>query len=147
LVSKLHLGGVATLTGPHATTVRPGPKALGPMLSHLITPCGVALSSDDPYRMVCRLLRRFALLWWRTFEFLTGACCSCMWKGRSPLAQISKALDSSVREPSGQRVRDALSLCPARWGPTRWGPFRAWQPRPLFGTQEAFKPCAALSLV
>jgi hypothetical protein len=40
LVAKPFFGGVIALMGPHATTVRLGPKAIGQTLSGLITPCG-----------------------------------------------------------------------------------------------------------
>jgi hypothetical protein len=49
LVAKPSFGGVAILTGPYATTIRLGPRALGPMSSSLITPCGVLLSLHHPY--------------------------------------------------------------------------------------------------
>jgi hypothetical protein len=49
LVAKPSVGGVAALMGPHAATVKLGPRALGPMLPGLITPCGVVLSSHHPY--------------------------------------------------------------------------------------------------
>jgi hypothetical protein len=52
LVVKPSFGGVATLMGPHAVTVRLGPRALGPMPPGLITPCGVVLSSHHPYPVV-----------------------------------------------------------------------------------------------
>jgi hypothetical protein len=52
LVAKPSFGGVTVLMGPHAMTVRPGPRALGPMLPGLITPCGVVLSSHHPYPVV-----------------------------------------------------------------------------------------------
>jgi hypothetical protein len=87
LVAKALFGGVAALMGPHAVTIRLGPGALGPTLSGLIAPCGAVLSSDHPYPRVCQLLRWFALLWWRRFESLGGACHSCMLKGRCPLVQ------------------------------------------------------------
>jgi hypothetical protein len=40
LVAEPFFGGVIALMGPHATTVRLGPKAIGQTLSGLITPCG-----------------------------------------------------------------------------------------------------------
>jgi hypothetical protein len=51
LVAKPSFGGVAALTGPHAMTVRLGPRALEPMPPGLITPCGVVLSLHHPYPM------------------------------------------------------------------------------------------------
>jgi hypothetical protein len=52
LVAKPSFGGVTALIGPHAMTVRLGPRALGPMLPGLITPCGVVLSLHHPYPVV-----------------------------------------------------------------------------------------------
>jgi hypothetical protein len=52
LVARPSFRGVAALTGPHATTVKLGPRALGPMPPGLITPCGVVLSSHHPYPVV-----------------------------------------------------------------------------------------------
>jgi hypothetical protein len=49
LVAKPSSGVVAALTGQNATTVRLGPRALGPMPPGLITPCWVVLSLDHPY--------------------------------------------------------------------------------------------------
>jgi hypothetical protein len=46
LAAKPFSGGVATLTGPHATPFRPGPRALGPTLCGLITPCGLVPQSS-----------------------------------------------------------------------------------------------------
>jgi hypothetical protein len=40
LVAKPSFGGVTALTGHHAMTVRLGPRALGPMVPSLMTPCG-----------------------------------------------------------------------------------------------------------
>jgi hypothetical protein len=67
-VVELFFGRVADLTGPHTMIVRLGHRALGPMLIGLITPCGAVPSSNHPYPRVCKLLRWFALLWWRRFE-------------------------------------------------------------------------------
>jgi hypothetical protein len=52
--------------------VRLGPWALGLTLLGLITPYEVVPSSDHPYMRVCKLLRHFALLWWRRFESSGG---------------------------------------------------------------------------
>jgi hypothetical protein len=49
LVAKPFFGGVAALMGPHAVSVRLGPKAIGPMLPGLITSCGMVLSLQYPY--------------------------------------------------------------------------------------------------
>jgi hypothetical protein len=49
LVVEPSFGGITALTGPHATTIRLGPRALGPMPPGLITPCGVVLSLHHPY--------------------------------------------------------------------------------------------------
>jgi hypothetical protein len=77
--------------GPHATTVRLGPRALGLMLPGLITPCGMVLNSHYPYPGARKPLRRFTLLWWRKFEFSGGGSCRpCMLKGRSPSVRTWK---------------------------------------------------------
>jgi hypothetical protein len=85
LATKPSFGGVAALTDSHATTVRLGPRALGPMLPGLITPCGVVLSSHCPYQLARKLLRWLALAWWRRFECPGGIVSSMRVKGEDPL--------------------------------------------------------------
>jgi hypothetical protein len=61
LVTKPSFAGVTALMDPHATTVRLGPRAVGPMPPGLITPCGVVLSSHHPYLVAWKLLWQLAL--------------------------------------------------------------------------------------
>jgi hypothetical protein len=43
------LGGVTAPVGPHAETVRLGPRALGLALPYLVTPRGSVLDSHRPF--------------------------------------------------------------------------------------------------
>jgi hypothetical protein len=104
LVTKPLLGGVAALAGPHAVTARSGPKAIGPMMSGLITPRGAVLSSDHSYLMMGKLLRRFALLQWRRFESVGRGVPFTGVDGEKPLSTDLK----------GPRVRCSRTF----WGET-----------------------------
>jgi hypothetical protein len=116
LVVNPFFGGVPTLTSPHAAAVRSGPRALGPTLSGPITPCGVVLSSDHPYPRVCKLLRRFTLLWWRWFESLgEGVVSSMHVEGEKPLSPNLKGFGVQCLGLLG-RGRDAYH-CALPGGP------------------------------
>jgi hypothetical protein len=93
MVTKLLPGGVAAPMGPHAVIVRSGSRSLGPTSCGLITPCGAVLSLGNPYPRVCKLLRRFALFWWRWFKSFGGRDVSFMHvEGEKPFSTDLKNL-------------------------------------------------------
>jgi hypothetical protein len=139
LVAKPSFRGVAALTGPQATTIRLGRRALGPMLPGLITPCGVVLSLHHPYPVAWKLLRRLALPQWRRFECPRGIMSFMRVEGENPLSLDLKGFGVRCLGTFWAEDAQCLLLHPVGWGTAWCGSFRAWWPQPSLNTWEALE--------